>query len=167
MDRLTEVNNGIVVPKLTANCKSHQYHCEDCDCEVMDCGFLRDALNRFCEYENTGLTPEICANYKKFEDEAISKNVTFSRIIELIKAEAEGRLIVLPCKVGDELWFEKDGVLHCETIDRIIIDQTDEDETPFCSVYTMSVSCLFEDIGRLAWITRAAAEAALKEAQQG
>ena len=25
------------------------------------------------------------------------------------RAEAEGRLVVLPCKVGDELWFEKDG----------------------------------------------------------
>lgn len=58
MDRLTEVNKGIVVPKLTASCNTHQLHCEDCDCEVMDCKFLRDALNRLAAYEDTGLTPE-------------------------------------------------------------------------------------------------------------
>lgn len=58
-------------------------------------------LDRLAAYEDTGLDPEVCAEYKKFEDEAVSKNVLFSRIVELMDAESEGRLLVLPCKVGD------------------------------------------------------------------
>ena len=54
-------------------------------------------------YEDTGLTPEICAEYRKFGDEAISKGVTFGRIVELMNADADGRLVVLPCAPGAEL----------------------------------------------------------------
>ena len=60
---------------------------------------------RLAAYEDAGLTPEICANYKKFEDEAISKGVTFGRIVELMNADKDGRLVVLPCKVGDILYY--------------------------------------------------------------
>lgn len=56
------------------------------------------------QYLDTGLTPEICANYKTFEDEAISKGVTFKRIVALMEADKDGRVVVLPCKVGDGLW---------------------------------------------------------------
>ena len=60
----------------------------------VDC--VAEVLNRLAAYEDTGLSPEICAEYKKFEDEAISKGVTFNRIVELMDAESEGRLVVLP-----------------------------------------------------------------------
>lgn len=53
-------------------------------------------LNKLAAYEDTGLTPEVCANYKTFEDECISKGVTFSRIVELMNADAEGRLKIVP-----------------------------------------------------------------------
>lgn len=46
----------------------------------------------------------MCANYKTFEDEAISKGVTFKRIVALMEAYRDGRLVVLPCKVGDTVW---------------------------------------------------------------
>lgn len=49
-------------------------------------------------YKDTGLEPAMCANYKTFEDEAISKGVTFKRIIALMEADRDGRLVVLPCK---------------------------------------------------------------------
>ena len=64
-------------------------------------GFKQGGVERLAAYEDTGLTPEICANYKTFEDEAISKGVTFKRIVELMEADKDGRLVVLPCKVGD------------------------------------------------------------------
>lgn len=53
-------------------------------------------LNKLAAYEDTGLPPEVCANYKTFEDECISKGVTFSRIVELVNADAEGRLKIVP-----------------------------------------------------------------------
>ena len=51
---------------------------------------------RLMQYEDTGLEPAMCANYKTFEDEAISKGVTFKRIVELMEADRAGRLVVLP-----------------------------------------------------------------------
>lgn len=52
--------------------------------------------DRLAAYEDTGLEPAMCANYKTFEDEAISKGVTFKRIIALMEADRTGRLVVLP-----------------------------------------------------------------------
>ena len=60
---------------------------------------------RLMQYEDTGLEPAMCANYKTFEDEAISKGVTFKRIVALMEADRAGRLVVLPCKVGDTVWI--------------------------------------------------------------
>lgn len=51
---------------------------------------------RLMQYEDTGLEPAMCANYKTFEDEAISKGVTFKRIVALMEADKAGRLVVLP-----------------------------------------------------------------------
>lgn len=56
-----------------------------------------DHADRLAAYEETGLEPDVCAEYKKFEDEAVSKGVTFKRIVELMEAEQDGRLVVLPC----------------------------------------------------------------------
>ena len=75
-------------------------------------GFKQGGVERLAAYEDTGLTPEICANYKTFEDEAISKGVTFKRIVELMEADKDGRLVVLPCKVGDIVWANLDGMRH-------------------------------------------------------
>lgn len=60
---------------------------------------------RLMQYEDTGLEPAMCANYKTFEDEAISKDVTFKRIVALMEADRAGRLVVLPCKVGDTVYI--------------------------------------------------------------
>ena len=51
---------------------------------------------RLMQYEDTGLEPAMCANYKTFEDGAISKGVPFKRIVELMEADKAGRLVVLP-----------------------------------------------------------------------
>lgn len=51
---------------------------------------------RLMQYEDTGLEPAMCANYKTFEDEAISKGVTFKRIVALMEADRAGRLVALP-----------------------------------------------------------------------
>lgn len=55
--------------------------------------------SRLAEYEDTGLEPEICAEYKKFEDEIVASGKSFNHLIELLRAEKDGRLAVLP---GDD-----------------------------------------------------------------
>ena len=61
-----------------------------------NCKWEEAAWSRLAAYEDTGLEPATCANYKTFEDEAISKGVTFKRIVALMEADKDGRLVVLP-----------------------------------------------------------------------
>lgn len=54
------------------------------DFDLYECKVLGDATARLAAYEDSGLLPE--------------------EVQELAKAEAEGRLVVLPCKVGDRVY---------------------------------------------------------------
>lgn len=83
MKRLTKRCNGVV----TYVGASNKYETGQIACEVDPQG-VRELLDCVAAYEDTGLTPEECAEYKKFEDEAISKNVPFSRIVELMNTDA-------------------------------------------------------------------------------
>ena len=61
-----------------------------------------DALNRLAEYEDIGLEPEKIVFLKNVVDDAFSDKPEFTEHIrELPRAEKDGRLVVLPCKVGD------------------------------------------------------------------
>lgn len=67
---------------------------------------------RLMQYEDTGLEPAMCANYKTFEDEAISKGVPFKRIVELMEADRAGRLVVRPYSIGETVYvLLKDGAI--------------------------------------------------------
>ena len=52
-------------------------------------------------YASAGLSPEVCAEYRKFEDEVVASGMTFGEVVELMHKKQDGRLVVLPCKVGD------------------------------------------------------------------
>lgn len=83
--------------------------CDIAQCRELPCPYnnacsQRKVWERLKAYEDTGLDPATCANYKAFEDEAISKGVTFRRIVALMEADRAGRLVVLPCKVGDTVY---------------------------------------------------------------
>lgn len=50
-------------------------------------------------YKDTGLTPEQCENAKVIIESAFSDDTSKAeRIRELLKADRDGRLVVLPCK---------------------------------------------------------------------
>ena len=85
-----------------ANCLRCRFRHEDNgNCTAVG-GFCTAVQAAHCpllrEYLDTGLEPAMCANYKTFEDEAISKGVPFKRIVALMEADKAGRLAVLPCK---------------------------------------------------------------------
>jgi hypothetical protein len=85
MKRLTEKKKGVVgIKDCLTECKHPLNGC--------DCRNVRSALRRLAAYEDTDLSPEDCAEYKKFEDEIIKSGKTFRRIIELIQADREGDL---------------------------------------------------------------------------
>ncbi len=98
MERLTEKHylGTDHYIKCSGNCNM------DTDC--IDCPAFDRLVERLAAYEDTGLEPEVCADFKAFEDEAISKGVTFKRIVELMNADKDGRVVVLPCKVGQRVF---------------------------------------------------------------
>ena len=66
---------------------------------------LDQAMMRLAAYEDTGMEPEQCENAKVIIESAFSDDTSKSeRIRELLKADKDGRLVVLPCKVGDRLY---------------------------------------------------------------
>lgn len=90
------------------NCLRCKYrHTDNGNCTAVG-GFCTAVQAAHCpllrEYLDTGLEPAVCANYKTFEDEAISKGVPFKRIVALMEADRAGRLAVLPCKPGDTVY---------------------------------------------------------------
>lgn len=135
--------------------------CGECD----GCWNLNEAVNRLGAYEDTGLTPEVCANYKTFEDECISKGVTFSRIVELMNADTEGRLVVLPCKVGDGLWtfcsYPVEQVYSFTVTDISTLNGRTMLITSRCGVIDA------RDVGKTVFLTRKEAEKALEAMKDG
>lgn len=63
------------------------------------------AAYRLAAYEDTGLTPEQCENAKGIIESVFSDDTSKAeRIRELLKADKDGRLVVLPCKAGDTVY---------------------------------------------------------------
>ena len=65
------------------------------------------AAYRLADYdEDTGLEPEQCENAKTIIESAFSNDMSKAeRIRELLKADKDGRLVVLPCKVDDTVYY--------------------------------------------------------------
>ena len=66
---------------------------------------------RLAAYEDTGLTPERCAEFARADAEGRyivmrdAEQEGVARLRELAEADKDGRLVVLPCKVGDTVYF--------------------------------------------------------------
>lgn len=103
MERLTRRINGVVVYVGAKN----PYSTGQIPCEVEPAG-VREMMDRLDAYEDTGLTPELVRETAELaiwmHDNGIEK------IKEWIKADKDGRLVVLSCKVGDIVWANLDGM---------------------------------------------------------
>nr|DAF77605.1 MAG TPA: hypothetical protein [Caudoviricetes sp.] len=103
MERLTKrLSSGAPAYNYPASCYFDDNSGPD---RIAQSAFRQRCVERLAEHEETGLEPAMCANYKTFEDEAISKGVTFKRIVALMEADRDGRVVVLPCKVGDTVYI--------------------------------------------------------------
>lgn len=62
-------------------------------------------------YKNTGMTPERCAEFARADAEGRyivmrdAEQEGVARLRELAEADKDGRLVVLPCKAGDTVYF--------------------------------------------------------------
>lgn len=98
MERLTRRINGVVVYVGAKN----PYSTGQIPCEVEPAG-VREMMDRLAACEDTGLEPEEITAMRHTLDE-------YHKVVDpLIRAQADGRLVVLPCKVGDKLYRVFDG----------------------------------------------------------
>lgn len=101
MERLTEKHylGTDHYMKCSGNCNVDM----DCiDCPSFDC-----LVERLAAYEDTGLEPdEVTALKKDWSDlcKVTGECGGIDRLRELAEADKDGRLVVLPCKVGDRLY---------------------------------------------------------------
>lgn len=124
---------------------------------------------RLMQYEDTGLEPAMCANYKTFEDEAISKGVTFKRIVELMEADRAGRLVVLPVRpvltqsIGSMLYIIEDGEIVEDSLCEALVGMGSNGEINiFYTTLSDQISFEQADIGKTVFLTREKAEQALE-----
>lgn len=86
----------------------HYMRCSG-NCNVdMDCIYCPSfdcLVERLAAYEDTGLTPQACAEAREAGKVLSRCDISFRRLAELLKADMDGRLVVLPCKVGDTVYF--------------------------------------------------------------
>lgn len=80
------------------------------DMDCIDCPSFDCLVERLAAYEDTGLTPERCAEFARADAEGRyivmrdAEQEGVARLRELAEADKEGRVVVLPCKVGDRLY---------------------------------------------------------------
>lgn len=124
---------------------------------------------RLMQYEDTGLEPAMCANYKTFEDEAISKGVTFKRIVALMEADKAGRLVVLPVRpvltqsIGSMLYIIEEGEIVEDSLCEALIGMGSNGEINiFYTTLSDQISFEQADIGKTVFLTREEAEKALE-----
>ena len=80
----------------------------------------KQVWERLKAYEDTGLTPgevlpkdkadEIALKLMRLAD--LESLCSYTRLRELADAEKDGRVVVLPCKVGDTVWAILDGAKY-------------------------------------------------------
>lgn len=128
-----------------------------------------EASERLADYEDTGLTPEEIKQSDKMLQAFIEHNRksqfprTLDWLLDICKAEAEGRLIVLPCKVGDTVYvINNRHIEHCK-VARFVISSygcgTRGEDLYQHIVFELS------QLGKTVFLTRKEAEAALRKEQ--
>ena len=138
--------------------------------------------DRLAAYEDTGLTPERCAEFARADAEGRyivmrdAEQEGVARLRELAKADKDGRLVVLPCKVvcGTTIWWADSNFhtdpIKCEVSSFGIYTGPDGDLQVWMNCYVygstpMSKSFRMSSIGKTVFLSREEAEEAL--AQEG
>ena len=129
--------------------------------------YQADFVDRLAAYEDTGLYPESVEALKlSMMGKAISEITEFDglpidRLRELAEADKDGRVVVLPCKVGDTVWrIVRDGEPHI-TRDEVRDMYFADDMTPCVELVGGRVT-FTEKFGKTVFLSRAEAEKALR-----
>lgn len=145
--------------------------CDISQCREMPCPHggsctQRKVWEKLKAYEDTGLTPEevndavVGAKLMAKSKLVSAFGVAAERLRELAKADKDGRLMVLPCKVGDGLWtfcsHPVEQVYSFTVTDISTLNGRTMLNTSRCGVIDA------RDVGKTVFMTREEAEEALE-----
>lgn len=144
--------------------------CDIAQCRELPCPHggnctQRKVCEKLKDYEDTGLTPEEVNDVMAKEKLASAFGVADDRLRELAEADKDGRLMVLPCKVGDGLWtfcsHPVEQVYSFTVTDISTLNGRTMLNTSRCGVIDA------RDVGKTVFLTREEAEEALEEMKDG
>ena len=167
MKRLTEKHYGANDYYMTCSAECERDQC-------VECAELEKIVNLLGAYEDTGLTPAEMRSMKM--DMAIVRamfqGAEVERLKELAVADREGHVVMLPCKVGGEVYSTLDdfGRLHQCRATYVHLD-----ERPYLNIVALEpvdyegsqYGITFGSFGKTAFLTRKEAEEALRRAENG
>ena len=130
------------------------------------------AAHRLADYEDTGLTPEEITKVREDIEAGYMKSIAraygidVERLKKLARNDREGRVVVLPCKVGDTVyWVHGAAITECKVY-RI---QKNRNGLYICLKSNVSHGAFRTDLsfGKTVFLTREEAEKALEEIKDG
>ena len=139
--------------------------CDIAQCACTKCPYdtacsQKQVWERLKSYEDTGLSPEKVSWMKEVIEAAFDNDTSrIERAHNLHVADKEGRVIVLPCKVGDTVYFALLGRIIEKQVFSIVSFSNST------RIYCGGTSEYFrpEDIGKTFFLAREEAEKALAE----
>ena len=150
--------------------------CDIAQCRELPCPYGNNCMQkqvweRLRGYEDTGLSPQACAEAREIEETLSGCDYSISRMVELMKADVEGRVVVLPCKVGDTVYmieriFDIDNGVCDEICARKVIGYGGNNLNKLWLVGSggiCNVSIFVSEFGKTVFLSREEAEKALAE----
>lgn len=141
--------------------------CDIAQCRELPCPYdgnctQKEVWERLKAYEDAGLSPQACAEAREIEETLSGCDYSISRMVELMKADKDGRVLILPCKVGDMAYWVHNGVITGCHVYRI---QVNRKGTFVFLKSTISHGGFRTDacLGKTVFLSREEAEKALQE----
>ena len=141
--------------------------------------YQADFVDRLAAYEDTGLTPEEVLPKDKADEIALKlmrladfeSLCSYDRLRELAEADKDGRVVVLPCKVGDTVYTKNrvlgaDNAIHDEICTRRIKGYRGNALNKVWLIVSddyCNLSIFPSEFGKTVFFTREEAERALQE----
>lgn len=134
--------------------------CRELPCPYSTACMQRQVWERLKQYEDSGLSPIACEEARKIEDGLSEHDYSIARMVELMQADKAGRVVVLPCKAGDELWtfynYPDEQVCSFTVTDISTLNGRTMLNTSRCGVIDA------RDVGKTVFLTREEAVEALE-----
>ena len=103
--------------------------CDISQCRELPCKYdgncsQKQVWERLKAYEDSKLSPQACAQAAEIEKQLDSYDFSAKKMLEFIKADKDGRLVVLPCKVGETVYFANAKQILEFTVVGYAVDET-------------------------------------------